>query len=277
MRLPHLHAGAALAALAGLSVEATAQPRASSSAAERPAASCPVPLGWSAVQFGGPDDPYDGNVIVNGVAVLPDGGLRWNRSPLEREMLGRFLQISSQMTPRPILVLWPEDGAGCADVAATAAFVASRFPCTLQTCRLAAPPRRDTTRPPPRRRTRRRRRESSGSSSMAPGAAKTSARARTGPSLQSQCRENGGEDGQQHDHRSQSEQPLPDRPSGGPGHPERQAAPRVLVDHLVPALRSGTLAAVRPGTVLVAGPARNSVSPTGSADYVVYEPGLIGQ
>jgi hypothetical protein len=71
MRLSHLCAGVALAALAGMPAEAPAQLPAPASAAARATLSCPVPRGWSAARFGGDADPYDGNVIVNVIAVLP--------------------------------------------------------------------------------------------------------------------------------------------------------------------------------------------------------------
>jgi hypothetical protein len=148
MRSTCLYAGVALAALAGLSPGAAAQPPGPGSAAARPASSCPVPQGWSAARPDRAEPPQPIPPIVNQIAVLPREGQRWNYSPVDREMFGRFLQISGLMTPPPVLLFWPDDGAGCDDLAATAAFVASRFPCTPQTCRLAAaaPPRRD---PPP--------------------------------------------------------------------------------------------------------------------------------
>jgi hypothetical protein len=148
MRSTCLLGGAALAALAGFAAEAPAQPRAPASAAARAPAPCPVPRGWSAARFGGADDPYDGNVVVNGIAVLPGEAQRWNGAPIEREMLARFLEISGLMSPTPVLLLWPDEGARCRELAAAAAFVASRFACSPQRCRLAGvrPPRHD---PPP--------------------------------------------------------------------------------------------------------------------------------
>lgn len=142
-----LHRGIALAALAGLPSGATAQPRAPASAAAPRQSACSIPDGWSAARFGGPDDPYEGNVVVNGIAVLPHGAYRWNGSPIDRRTLGRFLELSAMMTPRPILALWPDGGAGCADLAAASRLVDAHLDCLPTRCLVADVPRAST--PPP--------------------------------------------------------------------------------------------------------------------------------
>lgn len=151
MRCPYLYAGVALAALAGLAPNAPAQAHAPASRAARASAACPLPAGWSVARLGGPDDPWHGLMIVNDIAVLPSEGQRWNGQPLDREMLGSFLQIAEQLMPPPALVLWRDGGAGCDDLAATAAFIASRFPCSPERCRIAdaGPPRQAPPPPPP--------------------------------------------------------------------------------------------------------------------------------
>ncbi|HEX8366029.1 MAG TPA: hypothetical protein VF603_12185 [Allosphingosinicella sp.] len=137
MRSFFLHAGVALATLAGLPAGAPAQPRAPASAVAGPAASCRLPPGWSAVRFDGADDPRLGPVAVNDVAVLPGGEQRWNGQPINRQLFGQFLLVAGEMMPRAVLLLWPDGGAGCDDMAAAAAFVESRFLCSPEMCRIA--------------------------------------------------------------------------------------------------------------------------------------------
>jgi|GEM_PF-5867471 len=140
--------------LAAVSLAAESPPtEAAPDAAAAPA--CPARARWGSGPTAGEDGPLAGHLVVNAVRAGRDGALSWNGSPIDRARLALFLQLVTQMTPRPHLILAPERGAGCTEVADLAAFVDRHLDCTPVRCwifgslgHLPPPP----APPPPRRR-----------------------------------------------------------------------------------------------------------------------------
>ena len=117
---------------------------------------CPARAGWTPAFLNGERDPQLRGAVFNWLAVGPDGALNWNGAPVDPGSVAFYLGIVAAMSPRPLLVVAPERGAGCTELLEAAAFVEANLECEPSTCWLSAPASASaaplTPSPPPERR-----------------------------------------------------------------------------------------------------------------------------